>query len=560
MFNISFGRKKTQTPLSDLKSISSWMDNLSLRDNYAAHAEILQKLNEFNEIQDFSAERLAVLMFLDESSQTLQHALCKQYLLSPRMSKSTECKLWEAIRQYYLNMTKSYHGFIMDYVSHPDDNPWADSLPLLTSRAMRYFSQEVKWHYFRYEPPEPRTWKHIHNLYRFAEFQEIHTKSVTLYETAAPVTNCAREYVAALMLNQLGSGTLYPRQIELASEWLTNWSSDLVLEQRYDASRHGFFVDFADDKAARRIRNYVRDPMKRYWSTSAFTQTLTQHKTALQKGDPQARIKLGEDCKLPGCLTLLDHVIAAWSQSGIARSPRKHARVAAKKVIDVVQGFAQIQERIKEDNALQVGRQDVPLSYDEALDVKMYGFITTRTLTRRNRERQSEAGESGKGETAERWVMENESEQGFGAVVKEKNNDWLKPGALVGLKVEKHKRWVVGVIRRMQKIVPDQFYVGIEVICIAPVVVELRELPQAAQPQNDLKSPVTLPFLAIYAPKEDGARKGASLLLRNVEYAKGRKLEVTARTKSYRIALAEAFEKNHEWTRSGIEILAGAQH
>ncbi len=550
MFNLPFTRKKPLTPLSDLKSISSWMENLSLRDSYAAHAEILQKLAELNDELVFSRERLAVLMFLDESSQSLQQGLCKQYLASPRMSKSTERKLWDAIRIYYWNMTKAYHGFIMEYVAHPDDNPWIDSLPLIASRAMRFFSQESKWHYFRYEPPEARTWKHIHNLYRFAEFQEFQRKPLKLYEPDKSVTCCEREYVQAMMLEKLNSGALYPRQLELADHWLRTWSDGLVLEQRYDDSRHGFFCAFNEDRGARRIRNYERDPMKRYWSTKSLTDALTQCKTAIQNGDSQARLKLGEDCKLPACLSLLDTVIAAWAQTGVPRSPRKHARVATKKIIEVTQGFPQIHENIKEDNALHAGRRDVPISYDEMLDVKMYGFITTRTITRRSQARHSEESKTA---GTERWIMENESEQGFGAVIKEKNNDWLKPGKLVGLKVEKNSRWMLGVIRRMQKILPDQFYVGIEIVCRAPVSVELRELNKSAG--QNTGSAASLPFISIYLPKEETAANNATLIMQNVEYAKGRKLELTARTKSYRIIMGEAAEKQDDWARAAIEVL-----
>lgn len=552
MFNLSFTRKKPLTPLSDLKSISSWMENLSLRDSYAAHAEILQKLAEFNDELIFSRERLDVLMFLDESSQGLQQGLCKQYLVSPRMSKSTEGKLWDAIRLFYWSMTKAYHGFIMEFVSHPDDSPWTEPLPLITARAMRYFAQESKWHYFHYEPPEVRTWKHLHNLYRFAEFQEFQGQAVQLYDANKHTTTCDREYLQAMMLEKLNSGALYPRQLELADDWLRTWSEGLVLEQRYDDSRHGFFVALNEDRGARRIRNYERDPMTRYWSTKSLTTALTQSKVAIQNGDSQARLKLGEDCKLPACLNLLDSVIAAWTQTDVPRLPRKHARVAAKKIIEVVQGFPQIHARIKEDNILHTDRRDLPISYDEMLDVKMYGFITTRTITRRS---QARVVDETKSDGAERWIMENESEQGFGAVIKEKNNDWLKPGKLVGLKIEKHTRWTVGVVRRMQKILPDQFYVGIEIMCRTPLSVELRELSKNPIGAQNQASSATLPFFSIYTSKEEGAANRATLILQNVEYAKGRKLELATRTKSYRIALADSIEKQDDWARAGIEIL-----
>lgn len=555
MFNISFTRKKPITPLSNLKSISSWMDNLSLRDVYEAHAEVSQKLAEFNESLDFTAERLKVLMFLDESSQDLQDSLRKQYLRNPRMSKSTENKLWEANRLFCWNMTKAYHGFVMDYVTHPEACAWTTSLHLVCARALYHFALEAKWHYYRYQAAEARMWKHMHNLYRFAEFQEFQNQPIKLYESSHATSTCASIYVRALMLEKLNTGALYPRQLELAEGWLAAWSDGMILESRYADDRHGFYVNLNEDRGAKRVRNYQRDPMKRYWSTKELTDTLLRQKSGLQSGDPQARIQLGEDCKLPSCLSLLDSVITAWAQEGVPRVPRKHNRVVTKKIVEIVHGFTEIHDCIKEDTDLLNGRREVPVSYEEMLDVKIYGFITRRTITRRTHPR---PGGEIRPRRSERWIMENESEGGLGALIKEQANDWLRPGKLVALKVEKQSRWMIAVIRRLKRIQAEQFYVGVEVLSRAPLALELKEFPAERQVERAAVPPMrgpALPFYSLYIAKDEAANRGASLVMPSQEFLKGRALELATRNKAYRIALNEVIEKGDDWTRGSMEVL-----
>jgi len=71
---------------------------------------------------------------------------------------------------------------------------------------------------------------------------------------------------------------------------------------------------------------------------------------------------------------------------------------------------------------------------------------------------------------AESWIVENVSSGGFGAVVPQLKGDWLRVGALLALQPEGGSNWVLGVVRRVNKVTGQQARVGIETLSKTPVL------------------------------------------------------------------------------------------
>jgi hypothetical protein len=71
---------------------------------------------------------------------------------------------------------------------------------------------------------------------------------------------------------------------------------------------------------------------------------------------------------------------------------------------------------------------------------------------------------------AESWIVENVSAGGFGAVVPQLKGDWLRVGALLALQPEGGNNWVLGLIRRVNKISGQQARVGIETLSKSPLL------------------------------------------------------------------------------------------
>ncbi|MDP2786402.1 MAG: hypothetical protein Q8O38_17685 [Sulfurimicrobium sp.] len=566
---LPFGRKKTPAasdPLGNLKAATAWMHELPMGDTFAAHEKIVTALNEFNEkAEPPSKERLQVLMHLDEGAQELQHALTQQYLRNPRMSRQIESRLWNAVFSFHWQMARGYHIFVMAYVGNPSSSDIRHDIPRITARTIRHFAQQAKWRYFRYETIGAKLWKHVHNLYRLAEYEEFESKPLLVYPKCPRHSTCAEEYFQLLSLDVLNTNSLFPKQIEMVDLWLDTWAATLRLERDYDPQRHVFCVNLGEDKGPRRARKLTTaDNMLRCWGSDELMARVAQTREALQHGEAPAKLGLGEDCRLPACLEFIERITQQWSPAGEGRVRRKQERVAKVKRIDVVKDFLEICALVKQDNEALLPKHaeeelKVKISYEEMLDVRLYGFVTQRTQAKLHQASQPQSAQSPQ-QTAhqECWLMENESSSGLGATVDSVHNDWVRLGKLVGLKPERSHNWVIGVVRQLALLESGQRNVGIEVLAKAPVTVLLK----ASKPRHSGYTvdgidavDIVLPVSALYLPPDSEDKSGVSLILDSVEYAPGRHFELSARSRSYSIALGRVIEKGDDWLRASFEIL-----
>ena len=66
--------------------------------------------------------------------------------------------------------------------------------------------------------------------------------------------------------------------------------------------------------------------------------------------------------------------------------------------------------------------------------------------------------------TAESWIVENVSDGGYGAIIPAAKSDWVRVGALIGVKTEVAKHWGIGIIRRVTRDEHQQRRVGIQLL------------------------------------------------------------------------------------------------
>ncbi len=548
---LPFGRKKSADPLSGLDAATRWLSELPAGDLHASHDRVVESVARFNQ-QDgpLSAERLEALMHLDQHSRRTQEALCRQYLLNPRMPRAMESRLWNMVYAYYWEFTRGYHAFLMDYVARPAAAAAKPVLPLVTARAMHYFAMGFKWRYFRFERVDEKSWKRLHNLYRFAEFSGFERVATALYpDSDGRDTSCAEQYAQALMLDFLHSGSLFPRQMEMVSGWLCSWSRTLEFERRYDPGRHGFYVDLGAARGARRVRRPVDGDKCRYWGTHGLIALIEQMRGALRAGEIPARVGLGEDCRLPACLELLEEVARQWAPT-VPRVRRRHERRRAVQMLEVVQGVRDVFSQIKADNDSAEEEGD-GLSYEEMVDVHLYGFVTKRTQDKRKLPGKPIPQEIPR----ERWVMENESLGGYGATVDRTQDDWLRLGRLVGLKPERKSSWQVAVVRRLAQQAANLRYVGMEILAHRALAVTLRaregHAPTYATKGADEAGTVHT-ALGIYVPAEAG-NGPCSLIMEAAEYAAGRVFDMAGGGKPHAVRLTEILLKGDDWLQVALE-------
>ncbi|MGH8642376.1 MAG: hypothetical protein ACRET6_11725, partial [Burkholderiales bacterium] len=75
----------------------------------------------------------------------------------------------------------------------------------------------------------------------------------------------------------------------------------------------------------------------------------------------------------------------------------------------------------------------------------------------------------GQQKSADSWIVDNMSDGGYGAIIPPQTGEWVRVGALVGLKSETSESWAVGLIRRITIDEHKQRRVGIQLLTKAAV-------------------------------------------------------------------------------------------
>jgi len=541
---LGFFRKKTPEDgvLTNLKTVSRWVQDLPAGDIYSAQEKVVQNLIQFNHSdKGYNKDRLQVLMHLDEQTRDMQASLCLQYLRNSRMSKSIESRLWIAIHAFYWETTRSYHGFLMDFVANPGGSKIQTHVPVITARAIRGFADIIKWRYFRYERMDEKLWLRLHNLYRIAEFDNFANTPVVVYRSDGRQHTAAEEYGEALLLSLFGSGNLVPREIEMVDHWLSNWASDIQIDTLYDPDRHGFYIDTSKGAGLKRCRNQAADPTLRFISTHGLLARLNNIRDSLKAGASAASLGLTEDFRLPEGYNLLKQVETEWS-SMAQRDRRRSPRTPQSGQWRVIHGLATIAgELSKAEHQAKPGNRQ--LSPEEILDIKLYGFVTERTKARQL----ERARETSQQTRQELWEQCDISDHGLGFSVGQLDCEWVKVGKLVAVLPGGDGNWSLGVVTRLARSEVGGRLIGIQLFPCDSEAVTLKPdtsdtalsyvVDEPDQPGSDQHSS------AILLAYEDRSER---LIIDGARYSRDRKYILRSPRADSRVIRLEGVEESGE--------------
>ncbi len=544
--------KRTDDPLTSTKAVTKWFDALPGGDAFKCQEAILGEFKRFNETStQYTKDRLAVLMLLDERSRDVQDTLVRQYLRNPRMSRQVESQLWHAIYGLYWEVARGYHSFVLHFSRGAGQTPHENQIPIATLRALQAFGQLLKWRAIRYLPSGDKLWLRLHNLYKIAESERFNNRSLRAYAADASETTCEAAYLHVLMLHLANSGTLYPKQLELVDSWLLSWQKLVQISNRYDAESHSFSVDLAADHGPRRVRKPDADKPFRFWATGNLVHALGELQTALREGASPAQLGLTDNTRTAECLELIDHLKRQWSPLS-SREQRRSVRSAVKRLIDVAHGMNAVVTQLKEISApaTSASLYKSTLSYKEADDMRVYGFVTERT---HNNESLMRAPTPSGNADVERWVMQDESTCGYGAVVESRDKDWLRVGALLSLRSIEGETCRLGIIRRLARLNDETSSVGIETLNEPPVLAMLYDTTSSGYTVDGLdNSNAKLPHAGIWLTSAD---KGDSVIIDPVHFAPGKVVQVHGIEGIQHISLGHPMERSEGWIRVKADIV-----
>lgn len=521
-------RKKDDNPVGDLKSATIWVQELPQHDIHQALKEIIKALGDLNKNEETALkERIRILLYLDEKARGLQNTLCRDYLGSINDAASEARQYLPSIQMFWEEMATGYQNCVRVYAKNPGGKI-REQMPLVTAKAIHFQAMQAKWKHFHYLPVDSAIWRRLHRLYSFAEREKIERVPVALYAKQEE-TSCTSEYLQPMMLHLANPASLLPDQIEMIDFWLDAWAKSLVIESEFRPQRQIYAVNLSDTKPARKLRRNMLGDHYRYWGYELLQVHISKIVDQLKQGEVPARLKLGEACRLPGCLELIEEVSLRWAGKA---TTRKHERIQAEKTLLVTESFASIIKQLKS------GKPTGGAAATYRIESRRSSDMAAPTITG-----EPDLFKIG----AQQWQVENESLSGYG-VTFDRNGpgDQLRIGTLVSLKSPSGQGLCVGIVRRIQNTPPRTVNAGIQTLSQTPVLVELHPLAGEGGKAS----------LAIYLPELAKMNQGRSLLIPSQIYNAGRMMRLKAQGKDYTIRLQIAVEQHNDYVRAGFDVVA----
>jgi hypothetical protein len=424
-----FGGGKAAHPLADAKELKRVLDALPASDAFKAVDELMHWVESVAAAEGFKPEaRIGVLFALDEAAQPLVRKLAKEYFAATRPSRFQENRIWTAIHGYWKQAGYGYARAVDLFVQGRKGAEAAKAqLPVLLVRTLRSFAQQIKWMHLRYGPIDLASWGVFNSVYAYAETRQLAQAKAVAYPGARGESTPQLEFLRALMFSASGPDGLLPAEVELADTLIGELAPRFQLANA-PAPELVCWIDLGKAMSPARLSRAPQPaPGLRCFGAGpalAFVEELAER--VHTGGKLPAELNLGGSYEQDVILETLRHLALCWAPKSPERKTQRHP---VKTRLAVTHGY---------DSVVAV------LGGSDSLDFN--------------------------NQSAESWIVENVSAGGFGAVVPQLKGDWLRVGALLALQPQGGANWVLGIVRRVNKLGPAQARVGIETLSKAPTV------------------------------------------------------------------------------------------
>jgi len=498
---------KVDHPMANPVQARQIVAELPDQDATLALEKIAEWLESVNRTDGFKVDRrYECVDLLDGAARRHLRELTQEYLSTPRVQKFQENRLWNAAFGYSKELGEAYVRCIKECVGGFDGATAAEKvLPAIVARALRALAVQLKWTLLRYGLVERRIWTHLALLYRLAEEKGMSEEAIAVYPVPHPRTTVRREFLKALMLPASSLDVLTPVKQQIAERTVAHFAESFRLSAEAQGCTHIF--DLAAPRPPARLVPGIAQTGLLYFGAGdalAGLDQLTEQVAA--RGGVTHDFGLGTRYHKDEVIPVLRHLAQYWSGTPPARGAERRPTAAR---ITVVPGADQLFAVLE------------PSATVSTVDI-------------------------GRNQTAESWIVENVSDSGCGAIVPPQRIDWVKVGALIGMKSETSEYLGIGLIRRITRDAHHQRRVGIQVLTRTAVPVTISKASTMSSLNFDLREETAI--LLNVKPDDRGE---VEMLLREGIFNGRENLEMTLQRRSYRLVPSRVLETGEDflWVR-----------
>jgi hypothetical protein len=548
--------KDVADPLVSPKAASGWLRQLPALDVIGRQQHVMRAFEAMRQSRsEIDIPRAAAIEFLDSALGTDRRQLTKQYVENVDASPKLSTRIWQALSDLTQGFIFAYQ-MVLDEAIRADANPrWKPQVPILFARLLHYYGTDAKLRVARYERWIPAKWMELHRTFLRAAELGVDRIPVALGPANANATQWTveQEYLFALLVHQLNTGNLSPVELDWGSAQLRAWSRRVVLEA-VPSSPEGFFVDVAGKTGLTRRTGNDSGSMLRYLDTTPMAEQLDRAIAALRQAEgtdlgPAASINQ----QRVAILEKIRPAVAPNVNVDFRRDPRIACAVPARVRIGL--------SRIARDLATKDYAEAAEASGHEQIEV--YAVADSPRPRKRVPDEHDSLAASLASFSNPQWQVKDRSVAGLRIAASGGIGQTLTLGALVAVRQSDVSEWVLGVVRRLNKVSTEDVEAGVSIIADRVVAVQLNA---KREPKDDMGfmvngidvSTMGARFDGLYLPppsRPDKPLAVKTLIVPTQEYSEGRQIILGTGRSIYTVALRHLVEQRAEWSWAAIQII-----
>ena len=546
-------------PILSAKSTAAWLRELPSLDIVARQQLVLRAFEGMRQSRrPVDLARAHALQYADAALGADRRQLFKQYVESLESAPKVSERIWQASLDLAQGFIGAYQSVLQTALAPSAFGRWKPQVPILFARLVHYYGTDAKLRVCRHERWIPAKWVELHSAFTRASELGVERVATSLGGNHGSGTQWTieQEYVYALLVHQLNSGNLSPANLDWAATQIRTWSRRLELVA-LPKTMEGFFVDLAGRAGLVRRTGQDSGAMLRYLDTSALAEQLDMTLAALRHSEETDQGPVGPINQQRA--TILEKARAAIApnlNTDMRRDPRTPCVVAARVRI----GLARIQQELSKP-AGEPSAPDTSAGNNEQIEVyAVAGPVRAKQSAPEDADTLSASLATFSDPL---WQVKDRSVAGLRIYAGSGVGQALVLGALVAVRQSDISGWVLGVVRRLNKLSTDEVEAGVSLIAERVVPITLHAKREV---KEDMGIVVNGFDASMLGPRIEGlylpppSRPDKPLVVKTIvvpthEYAEGRKMILTTGRSIYTIALRQLVEQRADWSWTAIQIV-----
>ena len=299
--------------------------------------------------------------------------------------------------------------------------------------------------------------------------------------------------------------------------------------------------------------------MLRYLDTTPVCDQLDRAVTALRRAEsPERSGVLSINQRRVAILEKIRPAIAPNLNSNLRRDPRSACGVTAR----VRVGLARICHELASSNTKDAIPELTGANRVEQEQIEVYTVADVAPVKRAVRDEHDSIAASLSSFTDPMWHVKDRSIAGLRIGATGGVGQALSLGALVAVRQSDVSEWLLGVVRRLNKLSPDEVEGGLAIIADNVVPVTLYTKRESKDDMGFVVNGVDVStigarFEALYLPppsRPDKPLMVKTIIVPTPEYAEGRNVILATGRSVYTIVLRHLIEQRADWSWTAIQI------